>query len=131
MPLILPPPLNFLPVVHRLKTVYALWHNYHQLIPKTHRYTLAQRIDTLFIEVIEAASIAGFLPREEKQQYVQHAIRKLDTSKVLLLILWETHSLDTKRYTALSLPLEEIGKMLGGWNGQLQKQNSPSRKGEK
>jgi len=30
-----------------------------------------------------------------------------------------------KKYTALSAPLEEIGKMLGGWNGQLTKQNSP------
>ncbi len=44
------------------------------------------------------------------------------------MVLWEAGSLETKKYAALSLPLEEIGKMLGGWNGQLQKQNSPDIK---
>jgi len=48
------------------------------------------------------------------------------------MILWETKSLDNKKYIALSIKIEEIGRMLGGWNGQLQKQNSPNKKsGEK
>jgi hypothetical protein len=41
--------------------------------------------------------------------------------------LSKTKSLDNKKYTALSLKIEEIGKMLGGWNGQLIKQNSPNK----
>ncbi|MEK7664413.1 MAG: four helix bundle protein [Patescibacteria group bacterium] len=53
------------------------------------------------------------------------AIRKLDTLKVFLMILWETKSLDDKKYIALSLKLDEIGKNLGGWMGQINKQNSP------
>ena len=75
--------------------------------------------------MIEAVASAGFLSKTEKQPWVKLATRKLDTLKVFLLILWETKSLDTKKYIALSFPLEEIGKMLGGWNGQLTKQNSP------
>lgn len=47
-----------------------------------------------------------------------------------MMILWETKSIRDKKYIALSLPLDEIGKMLGGWHGQLQKQNS-SQKEEK
>lgn len=69
-------------------------------------------------------AIAAFLPREEKQPYVRLAIRKNDTLKLFLGILWETKSLDNKRYASLFEPLSEIGKMLGGWNGQLSKQNS-------
>ena len=80
----------------------------------------------MFIEAIEAISSATFLSKSEKQPWVRLAIRKLDTLKVLLLVLWETKSLDTKKYAALSLPLEEVGKMLGGWNGQLTKQNTPA-----
>jgi len=88
-------------------------------------------VDTLFVEVIEAIASATFLSRSEKQPWVRLAIRKLDTLKVLLLVLWETKSLETKKYAALSLPLEEVGKMLGGWNGQLTKQNStPLVRGE-
>jgi len=32
------------------------------------------------------------------------------------MILWETKSFDDKKYITLSVMLEEIGKMLGGWN---------------
>lgn len=76
--------------------------------------------------------MASFLSREEKLPYVRTAIRKVDTLKVMLMILWETKSLDNKKYIALSLQMDEIGRMMGGWNGQLTKQNSPTMKtGEK
>ena len=47
------------------------------------------------------------------------------------MILWETKSLDNKKYIALSEKVSEIEKMLGGWNGQLTKQNSPAKAEEK
>lgn len=74
---------------------------------------------------MEAISLSGFLPKGEKQPYVRLSIRKVDTLKILLMILWETKSIDNKKYIALSVPLDEVGRMLGGWNGQLTKQNSP------
>jgi hypothetical protein len=93
-------------------------------MPKTHRYSLGTRIDGLFVEIIETIAIASFLPKTEKQPYVRIVIRKVDTLKILLMVLWETKSLDDKKYIALSVPINDIGKMLGGWNGQLAKQNS-------
>ena len=87
---------------------------------------MGQRIDTLFVEAIECVSVASFLVREEKLPYVKVAVRKMDTVKILLMILWETKSLDNSKYITLSGPLDEIGKMLGGWSGQLAKQNSPN-----
>ena len=82
----------------------------------------------MFIETIESVTTASFLPKEEKRPYVSLAIRKLDTAKILLMVLWETKALPTKQYAALSAPLDEIGKMLGGWQGQLAK-NSSARGG--
>ncbi|MFH0952642.1 MAG: four helix bundle protein [Patescibacteria group bacterium] len=79
----------------------------------------------MFIETIEAIATASFLVRTEKLPYVRRAIQKTDTLRLLLMILWETKSLDNKKYIVLSVKLDEIGKMLGGWNGQLTKQNSP------
>ena len=86
------------------------------------------------------------MSKEEKQPWIRIAIRKTDTLKILLMVLWETKSLDNKKYVAVSTPLNEIGKMLGGWNGQVTKkieeikvnlsdttpvkQNSPSKKPE-
>jgi len=122
---------KLLPVLQKIKSAYLLWYGYYQIMPKAHRHSLGQRIDTLFIEIIEAVATANFLPREEKLPYVRFTIKKVDTLKILLMILWETKSLDDKKYIALSLKIDEIGKMLGGWNGQLKKQNSPNKQGEK
>lgn len=100
-------------------------------LPKHHRFTFGSRIDDLFVEIIEAIAGASFLSPSEKHPYVRLAIRKLDASKILLMILWETRSLDDKKYIALSLKLDEIGRNLGGWSGQLLKQNSPAEAREK
>ena len=75
----------------------------------------------MFVEIMETIASAAFLPRDEKASYVRVAVRKTDTLKVLLMVLWETKSLDTKKYGALSERVEEMGRMLGGWYGQLVK----------
>jgi hypothetical protein len=45
---------------------------------------------------------------------VRLSIRKIDTLKILLMILWETKSIDNKKYIVLSISLEEVGRMIGG-----------------
>lgn len=119
------PPPTILPVLQKIKSAYLLWCGYYQVLAKTQRYSLGQKIDTLFIEIIEAVATASFLTRTEKLPYIRRAIQKLDTLKILLMVLWEIKSLDNKKYSALSILLDEIGKILGGWSGQLLKQNSP------
>ena len=125
------PPRPILPVLQKVKAAYITWYSYYQNLPKIHRYSLGQRIDTLFVEIIEAISIAAFLSPSEKERYVVTAIQKADTLKILLMILWETKSLDDKKYITLSALMSEIGKMLGGWNGQLKKQKTLLFKEEK
>ena len=115
-----------------MKAAYILWQNYFAIIPKTSRYTLGETIDKYFIQTIESILVASFLERQEKQPFIRKAIISLDTLKFLLYILWEIGALETKKYTALSEPLAEAGKQLGGWYGQIVKQNSPDKKpGEK
>jgi len=121
------PPPTLLPLLQKAKFLYLLWYSYYQVLPKAHRYTLGQKVDKFLVEIIEVIAIAGFLPHEEKQPYVRLAIRKTDTLKIFLMIFWETKSLDNKKYIALSEKVSEIGQMLGGWNGQLSKQNSPGK----
>jgi len=99
-------------------------------MPKTHRYSLGEKIDKTFVETIEAIITANFLNQTEKLPYIKLAIRKLDTLKVFLMMLWETKSLDNKKYIALSERLNEVGRNLGGWHGKLIKENSP-KTGEK
>jgi hypothetical protein len=125
-----PPPLRILPILEKTKSAYLIWFEYFKILTKAHRYTLGRKIDSIFIEIIEALAFAGFLQKKEKLPYIRLAIRKLDVLKILLMVLWETESLDSGKYIALSLKIEEIGRMAGGWQGQVLKQNSP-KSGEK
>jgi len=125
-----PPPINLqlIPLLQKTKSLYLLWYKYYKFLPKEHRYTLGVKIDILITNVIEEISNASFSTREEKQIYIKIAIRKIDVAKIFLMILWETKSLDNNKYLDISEKIMEIGRMLGGWNGQLIKQNSPTKK---
>ena len=125
-----PPPTNLqlIPLLQKTKDLYLLWYGYYKVLPKEHRYTLGGKIDILLTEIIEAISRTYFLIPTEKQLYIKLAIRKTDAVKIFLLILWETKPLDSQKYLSLSEKIEAIGRMLGGWNGQLQKQNSLTKK---
>ncbi len=92
---------------------------------------MGPKVDCLFVEAIEACSYATYLPKDEKVLFVRTVIRKLEATKVFLMILWETKSLDDKRYIEISEKVDVVGKMLGGWQGQLIKQNSPAVAREK
>jgi hypothetical protein len=122
----LPPPRTILPVLEKFKGMYLIWFGYYKDLPKLHKHSLGQKIDKYFIDIIEVISFASFLKKDEKASYIRLAIRKLDTLKVLLMILWETKTLDHKKYILLSTKLDEIGKMLGGWYGNVTK-NSPKK----
>ena len=107
-------------------TTYKLWHEFLPHFSKTSRYTLGIKIDALFIETTEFIFVASHLSREHKLPFLIKASAKLDLLKFFLQIAWEIKSLDNKKYIILSEYLNEIGKMLGGWQKQLLKQNPPS-----
>ncbi len=116
---------NLLPIIKHAKDTYLMWFGYFQKLPKIHRYTLGPKIDDLFVNVIENLSAASFSKPPEKQDFINITIRKNDILKVLVMVLWETKSIDDKKYIILSKRLDEMGKMIGGWISYLQKQNSP------
>lgn len=115
----LPPPQRNLPIIQRLMTTYKLWHEYLRHFPKTSRYTLGGKIDTFFIDTIELLFLAGSVSKEKKLPFIERAASKFDVLKLFIQISWELKALDNKKYAALSEPLGEIGKMLGGWHKSL------------
>lgn len=73
------------------------------------------------MEAIEAVATASFLGVTEKLPFIKLAMRKIDTIKIMLMVLWETGTLENKKYIAISDKVNNIGKMIGGWNGQISK----------
>lgn len=110
-----------MPIIQRFISAYKLWDGFVTHFPKKHRYTLGEKIDSLFIETVELFFIASYLNKEQKLPYLQRASGKLDLLKFFLQIAWELKAIDNKKYVALSKQLDEIGKMLGGWMRGIQK----------
>ena len=109
------------PVVVRLIEVYKVWHEFMPNMAKTSRFTLGQKIDDLFIETTELIFLASHLAKEQKIPYLQKASAKLDLLKLFVQISWEVKAIDNGKFIMLSEPLEEVGRMLGGWLRQTMK----------
>lgn len=119
-----PPPRGVLPVLQKLVAIYKLWQAYLPHFPKTSRYTLGEKIDLLFVEIIECVVIASYLSKQKKLPYLKKGLVKLDVLKFFLQVAWEIKALDNKKYISLSEHLDEIGKMLGGWKRGLENKTS-------
>lgn len=108
----------------------SLYKSFHEFLPhftKDSRYSLGVKIDALIIEIAGLFFTASRLPKEQKLPYLQKSGLKLDALKFLFQMAWEIKSLDNKKYISISEKLDAIGKMLGGWMKQIEKQNSPNK----
>ena len=124
-----PPQRNFgssnMPVLAKTADAYKMWHNILPHIPRLIRYSLGEKINLLFIELLELIFTAGFAAKEHKLLIVQKACIKSDALKFFLQIAWELKAMDNKKFAELGALLVEIGKMLGGWQRQLTKEAPP------
>lgn len=115
-----------MPIIQHTLQIYKLWHSFLPDIPKNARYTLGNKIDTSFVALLESVFRASHLTKEQKLPFIQNAVAKLDLIKFFLQILWETKSLDTKKYANLSEEVAKIGRMLGGWERHAALQKPPN-----
>ena len=89
------------------------------LFPKKDKYALGAKCELYIIAVLELLLSAGSLPKDRKAEAIQQASIKFDTLKVLLRIARELDLLDNKKYLKLQALIQEIGRMLGGWQRSL------------
>jgi hypothetical protein len=87
--------------------------------PKSNRYTLGSKIDEIILLAIEYTMLASYSDNTQKVILIDRALSRNDLIKLLLLMAWETKSLDTKKYTHLSAYFDEVGRMLGAWKRHL------------
>ena len=120
-------PHRVLPIITHAVELYKLWHSYRNDLPLTVRRSLGDKIDVVFVQILEYLFVASYQNREEKLPTIILVIRKTDLLKFFLQILWELRSLDNKRYIAISEKAGEIGRMVGGWKKDLETKNPPAR----
>ena len=109
----LPEPNLKLPILAKIYDFYQLLTQSVTSFPKSRRYSLGLRLDSLTLEIIESILAVPFT--KNKLQNLQQISIKLDTLKILIRLSKDCDSISSKKYFHLQLKLSEIGKMLGGW----------------
>lgn len=108
-------PVLDIPIFHKIYDLYKLLHGYHNMIPKSQRYTLWQKCENTALALLEALIETSHCKGEERLQSLHLISNKLDLLKVLVRLAKETHTIDLKQYLAIQESMQEIGKMIGGW----------------
>ena len=81
--------------------------------PKDVRFTLANRISNLALDIMEKIIEAVYT---KKRQPILYSINlKLEKLRILFRIVKDRKLLSFKQYEFISLELNEAGKMVGGW----------------
>lgn len=88
-------------------------------MPRTSRYTTGARIETHFLDLLEAIYQAYYAPIENKSSLIVTAINKNDLVKYFLQIAWENKLIKDKPYAELSEKIQEVGRILGGWKNKV------------
>lgn len=96
-------------------------------IPKAHRFTFAQRIENLALDILELLASAQWSSGATKAQHLRSADERLLRLRILIRLCHAQRHLDSKAYEHLSRQLDETGRALGGWRKHLEASPSPRR----
>ena len=115
-------------MISKGKEAYQYWLAVQKNLPKIERFGIGQKIDLIFLNILELTYSASYLPPPQKAIELGKVISRLNILKFFLQIAWENKFIHTDKYAGLSEKLEEIGRMLGGWRKGLLKKLSPDNR---
>lgn len=107
---------NFdIPIFKKTYDLYKTFYGYRNAISKQDRYTIWQRSENVIIEILEGILMASQAYKSDKIPILEKVSVKLNFLRVFLRLMKEVKGIDNKKYVSLEEPVDEIGRMLGGW----------------
>lgn len=103
------------PIFKKTCDLYKQFYSYRNTMSKQDRYTIWQRCDAAILDVLEGIMAASQMSKIEKLPVLERVSVKLNFLRVFIRLMHETKGIDSKKYLALQAPIDEIGRMLGGW----------------
>lgn len=92
-----------------------IWINFVPHIARSSRYTIGQRIENKFLDLLELSYITYFNDKDKKKEKISECVLTLETLKFIVSIAWEGKIIPNNKYEELARKLDEAGKMYGGW----------------
>ena len=81
--------------------------------PKSHKFTIGDRIETVALDVLEALIEATYT--RERTQYLRRTNLGIEKLRFLLRLAADLRLLDRRRYEHAARTLDDTGRLVGGW----------------
>jgi hypothetical protein len=88
-------------------------------MPRGARFTIGNRIENKLLDLLELTYISYFTEKDKKSAKLSECILTLDTLKFLIAVAWEGKVISNRHCEEISIKLEEVGRMFGGWKKKL------------
>lgn len=104
-----------IPIFRKALDVYKALHILRNSVSKQDRYTLWLRVENSCLDVVEGILQATQLHKLDKLPVLSVVSTKLNLLRFFVRLAYELRLIDGKKYVNLQQPIDEIGRMLGGW----------------
>jgi hypothetical protein len=111
---------------HRQLTLSAFWestcHRIFELtqrMPKSVRVSLAQRIESVSLDVLEQAIEATYLPPDLTRAELSAMRRALNRLQVLMRFAYNRQVLSFQAYEEVAYAIDQAGRMVTAWRKAL------------
>ncbi len=118
-------PPRLLPVLEKAKAAYKTWLVVHRKMARSERFGIGDRIDRLWLDLLEALRKAVYAPVTSKLAALDEAIAWIDAVRFFLQIAWESSLMSQTHFILLGKDVEEIGRMTGGWRKGIAAKTQP------
>lgn len=108
-----------IPILKKVYELYKTFHEYRRLVPKHDRHTIYERSEHVILDIIECIYYAGYSKTTQKLAILDKASMKLNVLRLLVRLMKDTKTLDTKKYIVLQEIIDEIGRQIGGWSRSM------------
>lgn len=109
-----------LPVYKDTFELVSILMDYVGMFPKSHKYTIGQKITNVSLELFEYLQLANRVADNKavRVKYLEGFLIKFELLKVLLRLCNEKRIISIKQSTRLALLVEKIGKQVTGWKNK-------------
>jgi hypothetical protein len=81
--------------------------------PKSHKFTIGDRIETIALDVLETLIEATYT--RERTQHLRRANLGIEKLRFLLRLAADLRLLDRRRYEHAARTLDDTGRLVGAW----------------
>lgn len=103
------------PIFHKLYFCYKKFYFLKKKFSKDIKYSLGQKCDECFLEIVENTILTSQTREAEKLEYLKKASAKFNLLKILIFLLKDFGIISGENYQLFKQNFEEIGRMFGGW----------------